>query len=114
VVLRASSRPAKAVKLVAMQAWPFFRERDRFLLVATDRRWAVLHSEREGHAGTLSVRGSFDRDIRVDTSWLRRFDGFDRPYAIDPIYALWAAAANDALDARHQAARGSSPSSRRA
>jgi hypothetical protein len=100
VVLRASSRPAKAVKLVTLQAWPFFREADRFLLAATDRRWLVLESARERHTGHLTARASLARDIRVDTSWFTRFDGFDQPYAIDPIYELWAAAANDALDAR--------------
>jgi hypothetical protein len=100
VVLRGSSRPAMGVKLVMAEVWPFFRDRARFLLVATDRRWLVLESAKERHRGDLHVRGSFDRDIRVETSWLHRFDGFDQPYTIDPIYELWAKAANDALDAR--------------
>jgi len=100
VILRASDRPAKAVKVVAAGVWPFFKEHDRFLLVATDRRWLSLESAREDFAGALTVRGSFDREIRVETSWLRRFDGFDQPYAIDPVYELWAVAANDASDAR--------------
>jgi hypothetical protein len=100
VVIRASSRPAKAVKLVAMEAWPFFHEKDKFLLVATDRRWVVLESEKEGFEGSLHVRGVFDRAIRVETSWLTRFDGFDQPYAVDPVYELWAVAANDAAETR--------------
>lgn len=100
VVIRASSRPAKAVKLVAMEAWPFFHEKDKFLLVATDQRWLVLESAKEKFEGELSVRGVFDRSLRIETSWLTRFDGFDQPYAVDPIYELWAVAANDALDTR--------------
>lgn len=100
VVIPASSRPAKAVKVAVMEAWPFFHEKDKFLLVATDRRWLVLESAKERHAGELHVRGTFDRGIRVGTSWFTRFDGFDQPYAIDPIYQLWAVAANAALDAR--------------
>ena len=100
VAIRASSRPAKAVKMVAMEAWPFFHEKDKFLLVATDRRWLVLESAKEKFEGDLHVRGTFDRSIRVETSWLTRFDGFDQPYAVDPIYELWAVAANDALDTR--------------
>ncbi|MCW2842175.1 MAG: hypothetical protein JWN22_91 [Nocardioides sp.] len=58
MVIRASSRPAKAVKLVAMEAWPFFHEK-------------------EGFEGSLRLRGVFD-----------------------PIYELWAVAANDAADTR--------------
>lgn len=100
VVLRASSRPAKALKLVAMEAWPFFHEKDKFLLVATDRRWLVLESDREGFEGPLRIRSIFDRAVRVETSWLTRFDGFDQPYSVDPVYALWAVAANRAHDAR--------------
>ena len=100
VVIRASSRPAKAVKLIAMTAWPFFHEKDKFLLVATDRRWLVVESAQEKFEGDLHVRGLFDRTIRLETSWLTRFDGFDQPYAVDPIYELWAVAANDALDTR--------------
>jgi hypothetical protein len=100
VAIRASSRPAKVVKLVAMEAWPFFHEKDKFLLVATDRRWLVLESAQERFEGALHVRGVFDRAIRLETSWLTRFDRFDQPYAVDPIYELWAAAANEALDTR--------------
>jgi len=54
VVLRASSQPAKALKLTALQLSPFFREADRFLLVATDRRWLVLESEQERYRGALT------------------------------------------------------------
>jgi hypothetical protein len=100
VVLRVSSRPAMGVKLLIMEVWPFFRDRAKFLLVATDQRWLVLESAREHHKGKLRVRGSFDRDIRIETSWFTRFEAFDQPYTIDPIYELWAKAANDALDAR--------------
>jgi hypothetical protein len=99
VVLRASSRPAKALKVLASQAWLVFHERDKFLLVATDRRWLVLESEQERFEGELRARGSFDRSTRIETSWLSRFDAFDQPYAIDPVYELWAVAANDALEA---------------
>lgn len=99
VVLRASDRPAKAVKVALMEAWPFFREHDTFLLVATDRRWLVLESAAPRYAGTLTVRSEHPRDIEVTTSWLSRFDGFDQPYAIDPVHALSAVAANDALEA---------------
>ncbi len=102
VVIPASSRPAKAVKLVAMEVWPFFHEKDRFLLVATDRRWLVLESEKEQQRGALSVRATADRSLRVQTSWFTRFDGFDQPYAIDPVYELWAVAANRAADAREE------------
>lgn len=100
VVLRASSRPAKALKVAAVEAWPFFHEKDKFLLVATDRRWLVLESAKEKFEGDLDVRATFPREIEVETSWFTRFDGFDRPYSIDPIYQLWAVAANDALAAQ--------------
>jgi hypothetical protein len=100
VVIPASSRPGRAVRAVAAGVWPFFRERDRYLLVATDRRWLVLESSRERHEGDLRRRAAFGRDIEVETSWVTRCDGFDQPYAVDPIYQLWAAAANDALATR--------------
>ncbi|MGA8249038.1 MAG: hypothetical protein WB797_19175 [Nocardioides sp.] len=100
VVIPASSRPGRAVKTVAAAVWPFFHEHDRFLLVATDRRWLVLESSGEEHAGPLQERAALGRDIVVETSWVTRFDGFDRPYAIDPIHQLWAVAANDALATR--------------
>jgi hypothetical protein len=100
VAIPASSRPGRVVRAVAAGVWPFFRERDRYLLVATDRRWLVLESARERQRGDLRVRAALPREIEVDTSWLTRFDGFDQPYAIDPAYQLWAMAANDALSTR--------------
>lgn len=100
VAIPASSRPGRAVRAVAATVWPFFREHDRYLLVATDHRWLVLESSREQLGGDLRERASLPRDIAVDTSWFTRFDGFDQPYAIDPAYQLWAVAANDALDTR--------------
>jgi hypothetical protein len=100
VVIPASSRPGRAVRAVAAGVWPFFHERDRFLLVATDRRWLVLESSKERLRGDLHQRASLPRDIEVDTSWFTRFDGFDQPYAIDPAYRLWAVAANDAVSTR--------------
>jgi hypothetical protein len=100
VAIPASSRPGRAVRAVAAGVWPFFHERDRFLLVATDRRWLVLESSAEQLRGDLRERASLPRDIEVDTSWFTRFDGFDQPYAIDPAYQLWAVAANDALVTR--------------
>jgi hypothetical protein len=100
VVIPASSRPGRAVKAVAAAVWPFFHERDRYLLVATDRRWLVLESSREKYAGSLRQRAAFGRDLEVETSWVTRFDGFDQPYAIDPIRQLWVVAANDALATR--------------
>jgi hypothetical protein len=100
VAIPASSRPGRAVRAVAAGVWPFFSERDRFLLVATDRRWLVLESSKERLRGDLRERASLPRDIEVDTSWFTRFDGFDQPYALDPAYQLWAVAANDALATR--------------
>ncbi len=100
VVIPASSRLGRAVKAATAVVWPFFRELDRFLLVATDRRWLVLESAKEQYLGSLHQRAVFGRDIEVDTSWFTRFDGFDQPYAIDPVYELWAVAANDALATR--------------
>jgi hypothetical protein len=100
VVIPASSRPGRAVRAAAATVWPFFHEKDRFLLVATDRRWLVLESSREQRRGELHRRAVLDRSIEVSTSWVTRFDGFDQPYAIDPIYHLWAVAANDALHSR--------------
>jgi hypothetical protein len=100
VVIPASSRPGRAVRAAAAAVWPFFHEKDRYLLVATDRRWLVLESSREQLKGDLSQRAVLDRDIEVTTSWTTRFDGFDQPYAIDPVHELWAAAANDALRTR--------------
>jgi hypothetical protein len=100
VAIPASSRPGRAVRAVAAGVWPFFRERDRYLLVATDQRWLVLESSQEQLRGDLHERASLPRDIAVDTSWFTRIDGFDQPYAIDPAYQLWAVAANDALSTR--------------
>ena len=100
VVIPASSRPGRAVRAAAAAVWPFFHEKDRYLLVATDRRWIVLESSREQLKGDLSQRAVLGRDIEVSTSWVTRFDGFDQPYAIDPVHGLWAAAANDALHTR--------------
>lgn len=100
VAIPASSRPGRAVRAAAATFWPFFHEKDRYLLVATDRRWLVLESSREQLKGDLSQRAALDRDIEVSTSWVTRFDGFDQPYAIDPVHELWAAAANDALRTR--------------
>ena len=100
MAIPASSRPGRAVRAAAATVWPYFRERDRYLLVATDRRWLVLESPRERLRGDLRKRVSMSRDIEVETSWLTRFDGFDQPYAIDPAYQLWAAVANDALRTR--------------
>jgi hypothetical protein len=100
VVIPASSRLGRAVKAAAATVWPFFRELDRFLLVATDHRWLVLESSKEQYLGSLHQRAVLGRDIEVDTSWFTRFDGFDQPYAIDPAYELWAVAANDALITR--------------
>jgi hypothetical protein len=100
VAIPASSRPGRAVRAITAGVWPFFHERDRYLLVATDRRWLVLESSRERLAGDLRERASLPRDIEVDTSWFTRFDGFDQPYAIDPAYQLWSVAANDALATR--------------
>jgi hypothetical protein len=100
VVIPASSRPGRAVRAAAATVWPFFHEKDRYLLVATDRRWLVLESAREQLRGELSQRAVLDREIEVSTSWVTRFDGFDQPYAIDPIHELWAVAANDALRTR--------------
>jgi hypothetical protein len=100
VVFPASSRPGRAIRAVAAGVWPFFHERDRFLLVATDRRWLVLESSKERHRGDLHQRAELPRDIEVDTSWVTRFDGFDQPYAIDPVHRLWVVAANDALATR--------------
>jgi hypothetical protein len=88
------------VRAAAATVWPFFHERDRYLLVATDQRWLVLESSRERLKGDLRQRAEFGRDLEIETSWLTRFDGFDQPYAIDPVHALWAAAANDALRTR--------------
>jgi hypothetical protein len=100
VVIPASSRPGRALKALAATAWPFFHEKDRYLLVATDRRWLVLESAREQLRGALHVRAALPREIQVDTSWFTRFDGFDQPYAIDPTYQVWVVAANDALATR--------------
>jgi hypothetical protein len=100
VAIPASSRPGRAVRAAAAAVWPFFHEKDRYLLVATDRRWLVLESTREQLKGELQQRATFVRDIEVTTSWVTRFDGFDQPYAIDPVHELWAAAANDALHCR--------------
>jgi hypothetical protein len=100
VVIPASSRPGRAVRAAAATVWPFFHEKDRYLLVATDRRWLVLESSGEQHRGDLHQRAVLDRGIEVSTSWVTRFDGFDQPSAIDPVHQLWAAAANDALHAR--------------
>jgi hypothetical protein len=100
VVLRASPRPPMGAKVAAATVWPFFREEDRILLVATDRRWLVLESAKERFRGELTQRAELARAIRVGTSWTSRFAGFDRPYGIDPVWELWAVAANDALDAR--------------
>jgi hypothetical protein len=100
VVIPASSRLGRAVKAATAVVWPFFHEKDRFLLVATDRRWLVLESSKEQYLGSLHQRAVFGRDIEVDTSWFTRFDGFDQPYAIDPVHELWVAAANDALATR--------------
>jgi hypothetical protein len=100
VVLRASERVGKGPKVAAAAVWPFRRESGRYLLVASDYRWQVLESSRERFRGRLQVRAQCDRAIVVATSWIERFEGFDRPYAIDPIYELWARAANDALAAR--------------
>lgn len=100
VVIPASSRPGRAVRAVAAGVWPFFHEKDRYLLVATDQRWLVLESSKEKHEGDLTCRSTVARDLEVETSWVSRFDGFDQPYAIDPIYELWAVAANDALATR--------------
>ena len=97
VAIPASSRPGRAVRAVVAGVWPFFREHDRFLLVATDRRWLVLESSMERLRGELLERASLRRDIQVETSWFTRFQGFDQPYAIDPAYRLWALAANEAL-----------------
>jgi hypothetical protein len=99
VVIRASPRPPMGVKVAVASVWPFFRDEDRVLLVATDERWLVLESAKARYAGTLTERATCNRAIRVETSWTARFDGFDRPYAIDPVHELWARAANDALDA---------------
>jgi hypothetical protein len=100
VAIPASSRPGRVVRAVAAGVWPFFRERDRYLLVATDRRWLVLESTQEQLRGDLHERASFPRDLAVETSWFTRTDGFDQPYAIDPAYQLWAVAANDARSTR--------------
>jgi hypothetical protein len=100
VAIPASSRPGRAVRAAAAAVWPFFSEKDRYLLVATDHRWVVLESSREQLRGDLSQRATFGRDIEVSTSWVTRFDGFDQPYAIDPVHELWAVAANDALQTR--------------
>jgi hypothetical protein len=100
VVIPASSRPGRALKAAAAVVWPFFHEKDRYLLVATDLRWLVLESSREKYAGELRRRATLARDIGVSTSWVSRFDGFDQPYSIDPIHQLWAFAANDALATR--------------
>jgi hypothetical protein len=100
VVIPASSRPGRAVKAATAAVWPFFREQDRYLLVATDGRWLVLESARERYAGELRRRATFGRGVEVTTSWFARFDGFDQPYAIDPVHQLWAVAANDALATR--------------
>lgn len=100
VVLRASPRPPMGAKAAAATVWPFFRDKDRILLVASDHRWLVLESAKERFRGKLTQRAELDRAIRVETSWTSRFDGFDRPYGIDPVWELWAVAANDALDAR--------------
>jgi hypothetical protein len=105
VVLHASAGPARGVRLLRDTVWPFLRSHDRFLLVATDRRWIVVESERERWRGDLHARASFPRDIRVDPSWTTRTEAFDQPYAIDPSDTLTAIAANDARDAR---ARGES------
>ena len=102
VVIPASSRLGRAVKTATAVVWPFFHEKDRFLLVATDRRWLVLESSKEQYLGSLHQRAVFGRDIEVDTSWFTRFDGFDQPYAIDPVHQLWAVAANDALSTRSE------------
>jgi hypothetical protein len=100
VVLRASDRIGKGLKGAAATVWPFFREGDRFLLVASDYRWQVLESTKERFRGRLHLRAQCDRAIVVATSWTERFEGFDRPYAIDPVYEPWVRAANDALAAR--------------
>ncbi|MCW2791316.1 MAG: hypothetical protein JWO76_414 [Nocardioides sp.] len=99
VGVRASSRPAQAVQLAIAEAWPFLAAKDKFLLVATDRRWLVLESKKEQLRGDLTERGSFDRHLRIEPSWFTRFEGFDRPYSVSPFGQLWAVAANDALDA---------------
>jgi hypothetical protein len=114
VVLRASPRPPMGAKAATATVWPFFREEDRILLVATDRRWLVLESAKERFRGELTQRAELDRAIRVETSWTSRFDGFDRPYGIDPVWELWAVAANDALEAVKPAVPGTwSPPPRR-
>jgi hypothetical protein len=83
VVLRASPRPPMGAKAAAATVWPFFREEDRILLVATDRRWLVLESAKGRFRGELTQRAELDRAIRVGTSWTSRFAGFDRPDALD-------------------------------
>ncbi len=80
--------------------WPFFREHDRYLLVATDRRWLLAQTRRERWRGDARPCGTFDRDVRVDPSWTTRTEAFGRPLAIDPTETAEAQAANDALDRR--------------
>lgn len=91
----------RAVRMAIDHFWPFGPGQDTAVLVATDRRWLVLRSKREQYAGELTEIASFPRDIRVHSSWTSHFTGFgDVPLAIDPLYELWAVAANDALDAQ--------------
>jgi hypothetical protein len=104
VAIPASARPGRALRAIAVGIWPFFHERDRFLLVATDRRWVILESSRERLRGDLRERASLPRDIEVTTSWFTRFDGFDRPYAIDPTYRRRALAASRARAERAESA----------
>ncbi|MEX0428279.1 hypothetical protein AB3X52_11675 [Nocardioides sp. DS6] len=93
----------RAVRMAIDHFWPFLSEQATVVLVATDRRWLVLRSKREQYAGRLTEVASFPRDIRVHSSWTAQFTGFgDVPLSIDPVYELWAVAANDALDAAEE------------
>ena len=90
----------RAVRMAIDHFWPFLSEQSTAVLVATDRRWLVLRSTKEQYAGDLTEVASFPRDVRLHSSWTTQFTGFgDVPLSIDPVYELWAVAANDALDA---------------
>ncbi|SOD72386.1 hypothetical protein SAMN05892883_1785 [Jatrophihabitans sp. GAS493] len=98
-VILASSRPGTALRVVATELWPFFADKNKFLLIATDRAWLVLESRSERWRGALTLRYRGPREVRIDSSWFGRFDAFDQPYAIDPAYGPSVNAANDALAA---------------
>lgn len=71
---------------------------EHFMLLATDRAWIPVQlamKSTQRHA----AQPRENRAIRPDVSSLKRFDGFARPYSIDPMFTDHVRAANAALDA---------------